>query len=153
MSLVDIKYIDSIKIDITPDGQSVLTREYIAENVEVSLTRSGKEWRTEDGRNHVNIDFQYLIFRISGELIDQITDLSTISPTEINQDLGDTAGYKVELYPDGNQAQKFEVILYNINRQEVLAAFTNLTRSETEEIICITRDPVSRANIEWFRRY
>lgn len=154
MSLSGVKILKGVKIDITPSGGGTTSRSYVAETVRAELVRKGQAWRTADGREHRNIRHQHIRFTIEGELLDQITNTAdTRDPVEVNQDLQDAAGYTVELYPDKDQAKKFTVIANDVSSDQLLAEFTDLARSNIEQIICITESAVSRADVTWFKRY
>lgn len=154
MGLENIKILKGVKIDITPDGGATTSRSYIAERVRAELVRQGQGWRTGDGRNHINIRHQHIRFTLEGELIDQISNTGDlVDPVGINQDLQDPSGYTVEVYPDKDQAKKFTVIAEDVSSDQLIAEFTNLARSNTETIRCITLDTVSRADVLWFKRY
>lgn len=154
MSLSDVAVIDGVKIDVTPSGGATTSRSYIASNVQVSIKWDGQQWTYSNNQNNIVTQAQWLVFTIAGDWIDQIGNTGNLrAPALINEDLKDPSGYTVELYPDKDQAQKFEVIAYNPNQGSPLAAFENGTRSDPDQIRCITREKVTRTNIEWFRKY
>lgn len=154
MSLADVAVIDGIKIDVTPDGGSTVSRSYIASNVQVGIKWEGQQWTYSNGQNNLNTQFQWLVFTISGDWIDQVSNTGNLrAPALIVEDLKDSSGYTVELYPDKDQSKKFEVIAWNPGDGGPLAAFENGARSDSGQIQCITRDKVNRSDIEWFRKY
>src|SRR5699024_4847711 len=113
----------------------------------------GETWQTSDFRNHINTQARHLIFQISGQEIDQITNKSNKrSITALDQDLKQPDAFTVELYPDKDQSKKFEVISFEPGNR-VVAAFENLARSDQQQINCITKNKVTRADVEYFERY
>lgn len=152
MSLSNVNTIDSLTIAVTPSGGVRSEREYVAHNVQVQRLWRGEQWMTGDYRNHIHTTARHLVFTLSGSDIDQVSDTGNYrDPLVIGEDLLDTDGYTVEIYPDSAQSKSFEVIAFNPQRLTVLE-LTNMARTDEDSIVCITRDKVSRSDVEWFRK-
>jgi hypothetical protein len=153
MSLSDVKTIPAVKIDVTPAGGATVGREYIAKNVRVQRLWRGRSWRTADGANKIVTQYRHLVFTLSGSDIDQVSNTGDLrAPTLLQLDLEEPESYTVELYPDASQSKKFTVIAFQPDRL-TLAEFEHLARADEDTIQCITQNTVSRADVEWFRKY
>lgn len=153
MSLADVNTISAVQIDVTPSGGSTTARGYVAADVRVMVQWTGQTWRTSDEVNHINTKARHLVFLLQGSDIDQVTNTGNKrGPGLIQLDLEDEDGYTVELYPDADQATKFEVIAYDPGQREVLA-LENMARVDQDTIKCITKSKVSRTDVEYFRKF
>ena len=151
MSLANVNTISSLQIDVTPDGGSTSSYDYVAVDVRVLVQWSGQTWQTSDYVNHVNTEARHLIFILQGSDIEQVGG-SDRDPSLIALDLEDEGGYTVEIYPDSDQSKKFEVIAHEPDQREALR-LENMARVDEDSLQCITKQKVSRANVEWFRKY
>ncbi|WP_441001318.1 hypothetical protein [Fodinibius sp. SL11] len=151
MSLADVNTISSLQIDVTPNGGATSSYEYVAVDIRVLVQWKGQTWTTSDYVNHINTQARHLVFILQGSDIEQVAgggrDASLIA-----LDLEDEGGYTVELYPDSDQNKKFEVIAYEPGQREALR-LKNMARIDEDSLKCITKQKVSRADVEWFRKY
>lgn len=154
MSLTDVNTIPAIQIDVTPDGGATVGRQYVARSVQVQKLLKGQEtWMTADGIWHTNTLYRHLVFTLSGSDIDQISNTANKrDPLLLAEDLLDESGFTVELYPDADQSKKFTVIGWQPG-DEIIAAFEYGSRSDEDLIRCITKEKVTRTDIEWFKKY
>jgi hypothetical protein len=153
MSLADVNTISALQVDVTPNGGSVSAREYVAAEVRVLVQWSGQTWRTSDEVNHINTQARHLVFILQGSDIDQVSNTGdTRSPGLLAMDLEDEDGYTVEVYPDADQSKKFEVIAYEPGQRETLR-LEDMARVGQDSLQMITKQKVSRADVEWFRKY
>ena len=150
LSLENINTIDSIKIDVTPSGGALSSYEYVARNVRVLLRKRGKSRTLADKSNFFRVDAYHLLFILDGSDIDQLSGSQRDSRL-IQLDLEDPEGFTVELYPDSAQAKKFEVVGANLSDQDLLS-LTNMVRGDEDSIECITKNAVTRTDIEFFRK-
>lgn len=153
MSLADVATISAIKIDVTPNGGSTTSRQYVAADVRTIVQWDGETWRTADDKNHINTQSRHLIFLLQGSDIDQVSNTGNKrGPGLLALDLEDEDGYTVELYPDADQSKKFEVIAFEPGRREVMR-LKNMARVDEDTLKCITKNSVSRSDVEWFKKY
>lgn len=148
MSLVDQKILRGVKISVDGTG-----RDYIARTVKATLLWKGQTWRTGNARNHINTLWHHIYFEISSEDIEQISNTAnTRDAREINLDLKDTTNHTVLIYPDKDQAKNFTVVAYQPQEEQVLMSYNRGARDDEDRIMAITRDDVSDADIEWFKK-
>lgn len=148
-----LNVISAVQIDVIPSGGSATSREYVAQNVRVFYQVNGKSRQLADDSVYTKVDSYHLIFVLSGEEIDQVSNSGNLkAPQELQLDLDDPDGFTVELYPDAGQSKKFTVVSHDLS-QRALADYKNLARNSTERIICKTKEAVTRTDIEWFNRY
>lgn len=153
MSLSDVATISAVKFDVTPSGGVATSREYIAASVQIQKLWQGQSWMTSDGVRRVNTRFRHLVFTLSGSDIDQVSNTGNLrDPILLQEDLLDEDGYTVELYPDADQTKKFTVIAWDPGG-ELLTEFDHGSRSDEDIITCITKNKVSRTDVEWFRKF
>lgn len=153
MSLSDVNTISAVKFDVTPSGGGATGREYIAKNIRVQRLWRGEQWMTADFVRHTNTLSLHLIFTLSGSDIDQVSNLANLKdPITLQGDLEDTDGFTVELYPDADQTKKFTVIAFNPERL-TLAEFEHMARTDEDSLQCITKNKVTRTDVEFFKKY
>lgn len=151
MSLADVNTISAVQLDVTPSGGATSSYEYVAADVRTLVRWKGQTWTTSDQINHVNTKARHLVFILQGSDIDQVAG-SDRAPSLIALDLEDEDGYTVELYPDADQTKKFEVIAFEPGEREALR-LRNMARVDEDTLKCITKNKVSRADVEWFRKF
>lgn len=153
MSLSDVNTIAAVQIDVTPDGGSTVSRQYVAARVQVQKKLKDQDtWMTSDGTWHTNTRFRHLVFTMSGSDIDQVSNTGDKrDPILLAEDLLDESGYTVELYPDSGQSKKFTVIAWEPGGEN-LASFEHGGRTDEDLIRCITKEKVTRTDIEWFKK-